>query len=223
MGLGPVDVAVGGSPLHSWIDLTGAKAGHFPPPAVSDPNRDRDRELLGGVARGEIAALRAIYDQYSGRAMAIAVRILKNPVEAEDVVQETFIELWRRAPSYDHLRGGVVAWVVTIARSRAIDRLRSAGSSSRAVEAAQEELVPPTFPQPLELTQRRQDYDQINKALSRLPEAQRCAITLSYFDGLTQSEIAAKTGDPLGTVKMRVRLGLKKLAELLGEHKETLT
>ena len=111
-------------------------------PATLSPERDRDRELLGRVANGEIAALKRLYEEHAARAMAIAVRVLRDPNEAEDVVQETFLELWRRAPQYDGGRGGAVAWVVTIARSRAIDRLRASGAAGRALEGAADTATP---------------------------------------------------------------------------------
>ena len=95
-------------------------------PAVAGaPEKTSDRALLGRVAAGDVAALRLVYNDHAPRAMAIARRILRNVEEAEDIVQETFLELWRRAPQFDGRRGGLVAWIVTIARSRAIDRLRS--------------------------------------------------------------------------------------------------
>lgn len=144
-----------------------------------------------------MVALRVLYDEHVGRAMAIAMRVLRNQPEAEDVVQEAFLEIWRRAEQFDDQRGGVAAWVVTIARSRAIDRLRATGTTSRAVEAASGALIPTPEILPCEQVEQRQ------------------AIALAYFEGLSQSEIAAKTGNPLGTVKMRIKLAMAKLAKLL--------
>jgi RNA polymerase sigma-70 factor (ECF subfamily) len=182
---------------------------------ASDRDREQDRALLDRVAQGDMAALRILYDEHSGRAMAIAMRVLRNEPEAEDVVQETFLEVWRRAAQFDEQRGGVPAWVVTIARSRAIDRLRSTGTTSRAIEAASGSLVPPPETLPSEMVEQRRDEVRVAAALEQLPPEQRQAITLAYFEGLSQSEIAAKTGSPLGTVKMRVKLGMGKLAKLL--------
>ena len=139
--------------------------------------------------------------------------------DAEDVVQETFVELWRRSRQFDAARGGAVAWVVTIARSRAIDRLRASGTAGRAIQEAQanEELRPTAFPLPHLETERRRDEARVARALGALPVEQRRTIELAYFDGLSQSEIAQKTGSPLGTVKMRVKLAIAKLATLLKE------
>jgi RNA polymerase sigma-70 factor (ECF subfamily) len=182
---------------------------------VVAPDRSRDRELLARVARGEIAALRQLYDEHAPRAMAIATRVLRDQNEAEDVVQETFLELWRRAPQYDVCRGGAVAWVVTIARSRAIDRLRSSGAAGRALEGAADVATPAPLPLPCAETERRRDQIRVAEALATLPPEQRRTIELAYFEGLSQSQIAAQTGNPLGTIKMRVKLAMKKLSILL--------
>jgi RNA polymerase sigma-70 factor (ECF subfamily) len=174
-----------------------------------------DRAVVARVAKGDVGALRRLYDAYARRAMAIAMRVLRNEPEAEDVVQETFLEIWRRADQFDTERGGAAAWVVTIARSRAIDRLRSTGTASRAIETASGSLLPRAELLPSEQAERRRDEVRVAQALGALPPEQRQAIELAYFEGLSQSEIVARTGNPLGTVKMRVKLGLDKLARLL--------
>jgi RNA polymerase sigma-70 factor (ECF subfamily) len=176
-----------------------------------------DRVLLARVATGDVAALRLVYEAHAPRAMAIARRILRNVEEAEDIVQETFLELWRRAPQFDGRRGGLCAWVVTIARSRAIDRLRSSATAGRAVDEASvsPEVHPTAPPCPMTETERRLTESKVADALAALPPEQRRTIQLAYFDGLSQTEIAAKTGSPLGTVKMRVKLAVGKLKTLL--------
>jgi RNA polymerase sigma-70 factor (ECF subfamily) len=174
-----------------------------------------DRALLARMARGDVEALRRLYHDHARRAMAIAMRVLRNEPEAEDVVQETFLEIWRRADQFDNQRGGAAAWVVTIARSRAIDRLRSTGTTSRAIETASGSLIPSAELLPSEHAERRHDEARVAEALGALPAEQRLTIELAYFEGLSQSEIATRTGSPLGTVKMRVKLALGKLARLL--------
>ena len=179
--------------------------------------RTSDRVLLGRVATGDVAALRLVYEAHAPRAMAIARRILRNVEEAEDIVQETFLELWRRAPQFDGRRGGLVSWIVTIARSRAIDRLRSTSTAGRAVDEASTtpDVHPTAPPSPVAETERRLTEAKVADALATLPPEQRRTIQLAYFDGLSQTEIAAKTGSPLGTVKMRVKLAVGKLKTLL--------
>ncbi len=186
-------------------------------PVVGAPEKIPDRILLGRVANGDVTALRHVYDQHAPRAMAIARRILRNVEEAEDIVQETFLELWRRAPQFDGRRGGLVSWIVTIARSRAIDRLRSASTAGRAIDGATAtpDVHPVVPPSPVAETERRLTESRVAEALAALPPEQRQTIQLAYFDGLSQSEIAAKTGSPLGTVKMRVKLAVGKLKNLL--------
>jgi len=170
------------------------------------------------VAAGEVAALRALYDEHAPRAIAIAMRILRNVEEAEEVVQDTFLEVWRRSAQFDHGRGNAIAWIVTIARSRAIDRLRASRAAGRALAGvvANEDVMRTALPSPVDRMQER----RVATALAALPAPQRETIELAYFDGLSQSEIAAKTGTPLGTVKMRVKLAIDKLAGLLKEGEE---
>jgi len=188
------------------------------PVGLSD--RARDRQLLARVSKGDVEALRTIYERHAPRAVAIAYRILRDRGEAEDVVQETFLELWRRSSQFDPDRGGAIAWVVTIARSRAIDRLRATGTAGRTIASASasEGLVPLALPLPSDETEQRRNVARVATALSALPDAQRETIELAYFEGLSQSEIAERTGTPLGTVKMRVKLAMAKLAALLKEE-----
>jgi RNA polymerase sigma-70 factor (ECF subfamily) len=195
--------------------------GALPKPPVTAAERARDRELLARVARGEVEALRTLYDEHAPRAMAIATRILRSLEDAEDVVQETFVDLWRRAAQFDPSRGGAIAWVVTIARSRAIDRLRALATAGRATEeaAGEGDLAPTAFPPPHLEAERRRDRERVAQALGALPAEQRRTIELAYFEGLSQTEIASRTGSPLGTVKMRVKLAIAKLAALLKEDR----
>lgn len=175
----------------------------------------RDAELVARVAAGDRRALEELYEAHAPAAMALARRVLRSHEEAEDVVQESFLELWRRAGQYERSRGGVRAWLLTITRTRAIDRLRTRASAQRtASEAAvQPEPAPPPFP--LELASQRQERERIAAALSQLPAEQRTALELVYFEGLTQSEVATRTEAPVGTVKTRLRLALEKLAVAL--------
>jgi RNA polymerase sigma-70 factor (ECF subfamily) len=174
------------------------------------------------VSAGDVAALRALYDEHAPRALAIALRILRSQEEAEDVVQETFLEVWRRSAQFDDGRGSAIAWIVIIARSRAIDRLRASGAAGRVLGGvvASEDVMRTALPSPADRMQERRDGARVATALAALPAAQRETIELAYFQGLSQSEIAVKTGSPLGTVKMRVKLAINKLAGLLKEGEE---
>jgi RNA polymerase sigma-70 factor (ECF subfamily) len=174
-----------------------------------------DATLFARVAAGDAQALRALYDRYASRALAIALRILGGRPESEEVVQETFLELWRRARDFDRQRGAAAAWIAAMARNRAIDRLRSRGVYARHQSELADEPVRPSAT-PLEDVEQRIARESIGAALAELPVEQRRSIELAYFEGLTQREIAERTGEPLGTIKTRMRLGLEKLANLLG-------
>ena len=145
------------------------------------------------------------------------MRILHDRAEAEDVLQETFLQVWRRAGDFDEARGRAFTWLVTIARSRALDRLRSSASRIRvADEAAQ--MPHDEVGDAAEDAVRSEEGSVVRQALAELPIEQRRTLFLAYFEGLTQTEIAARLGDPLGTVKTRMRSGMIQLRELLGDE-----
>ncbi len=186
--------------------------------AVFAPKPDGDDELLTRIASGDQRALRKLYDRCAGQCLALALRIVRERREAEEVVQEAFLEVWKRAGDFDPRRGAAVAWLLQIARTRAIDRVRTRGAVDRMVTSVAQEPSPPPAPAALELVEARRRRDRVKSALDRLPENQRACIELAYFEGLTQREIAERTGDPLGTVKTRVRTALQRLATLLDEE-----
>ena len=178
-----------------------------------------DVDLLHAVARGDEAALARLYDGYRVVLFGLLVRILNSREEAEDILQDVFIQVWRRAKDFDEKRGRPFTWLVTLARSRAIDRLRLLGARQRLAVAAEQERTDETsdaLSDTIRLTQR----EIVQRALAELPEEQRHTLVLAYFDGLTQSEIATKLGAPLGTVKTRMRSGMMKLRALLGTQLE---
>lgn len=177
-----------------------------------------DRALLQQVALGSGAAMREVYARCAPKAFAVMLRLLPARADAEEVLQEAFLEVWRRARDFDPERGGLETWVTTIARTRAIDRLRSMGTAARVAEGAAHQ-PPPMSATPLspdEATARGEDRARVRAAMMTLPAEQREVVELAYFEGLSQREIAERTGDPLGTVKTRARLALEKLAVLLG-------
>jgi len=178
-----------------------------------------DLELLQAIARRDEYALGSLYDRYRLILFGLLMRILSSREEAEDVLQEVFLQVWRRARDFDELRGRPFTWLVTLTRSRGIDRLRLLGARQRLAAAARvdkaedvSDAVKDAF-----LSEQRQI---VARALAELSEDQRRILMLAYFDGLTQSEIASQFDIPLGTVKTRMRSGMIKLREVLGKQLE---
>lgn len=173
-----------------------------------------DVTLLGEVAARQSAALEVLYVRHAPVLLAILRRVLGSEEEAEDILQETLLQVWRQAARYDPERASVGTWLVLLARSRAIDRIRA-----RAVRSRTEEEVAQTPAVKLEtevavgavLTGERQQ--RIRAALAELPAPQRRVLEMAYYDGKTQREIAQETGIPLGTIKTRTLLALRKLRD----------
>jgi RNA polymerase sigma-70 factor (ECF subfamily) len=176
-----------------------------------------DQEAVTRMAGKDADALAEIYDRHSRAVYSLALRIVGEQADAEDVVQEVFSQAWGQASKYSPDRGPVVAWLLTMTRSRAIDRVRArrARPDGEAADPLQlSALTDAGQLQDLTLLTREQ-VGLLRGALERLPALQRVAIELAYFEGLTQTEIATRLDEPLGTVKTRVRLGLLKLREAL--------
>lgn len=182
------------------------------------PDQDElDAELLRATARGDEAAFASLYDKFSPILFGLLLRILHSRTEAEDVLQEVFLQVWQQARAYDSSRGRAFTWMVTLARSRAIDRLRAVDSRDRAAQRSIED-APTTARQEDaadEVAIRGERAEVVRNALSELPEEQQQVLLLAYLEGMSQSEIAAAKNQPLGTVKTRTRAGLKKLTETL--------
>jgi RNA polymerase sigma-70 factor (ECF subfamily) len=173
-----------------------------------------DDSLLGAVARRDRHALRRLYDRFGGQVLAVGLRVLSSRADAEEVTQEVFVEVWSRADRFDPERGSARAWLMGIARNRAIDRLRRRQADSRMAEAVRDEERP-RGPTPVEDAEARELRDRVRAALMSLGPEQRTALELAYYEGLSQSEIAERLDAPLGTVKSRVRLAMERLAQLL--------
>jgi RNA polymerase sigma-70 factor (ECF subfamily) len=180
-----------------------------------------DVDLLHAVARGDETALGTIYDRYRVILFGLLVRILNSREEAEDVLQEVMLQVWRRASDFDEGRGRPFTWLVTLARSRAIDRLRLLGARQRLADSAAQNL-PDEASDAVKDTLHAEQREIVQRALAELPEEQTRILKLAYFEGLTQSEIATKLTTPLGTVKTRMRSGMIKLRELLGKEIQSL-
>jgi RNA polymerase sigma-70 factor, ECF subfamily len=175
---------------------------------------DGDDSLLERVARGDRRALKRLYDRFAGQVLAVGLRVLGSRADAEEVTQEVFVEVWSRADRFDPERGSARAWLMGIARNRAIDRLRRRQADSRMAEAVRGEERP-SGPGPLEDAEARELRERVRAALMSLGPEQRTTLELAYYEGLSQSEIAERLGAPLGTVKSRVRLAMDRLAQLL--------
>jgi RNA polymerase sigma-70 factor, ECF subfamily len=178
--------------------------------------------LLPAVAQGNVSAFEELYDRHASTVYGLLLRILANADDAQEVLQETFVKAWTSAKMFDAMRGSEVAWLISIARSRGIDRLRSRRTRSEREDEAGREIS--TFTSFVENATSVDDAIQaeeqraVRGALAELPEAQRIALELAYFEGLSQSEIATRLNQPLGTIKTRMQLGMKKMRERLGAY-----
>ena len=179
-----------------------------------------DANLLNAIARQDEQALASLYDRYRRILFGLLMRILRSREEAEDVLQEVFLQVWRQAPDFDARRGRPFTWLVTLARSRAIDRLRQLGSRQRLASSATE-FAGEGISDAAENTFRSEQRELVAAAMTELSEDQRRTLTLAYFEGLTQAEIAERLRSPLGTVKTRMRSGMIKLRELLSQKMES--
>jgi RNA polymerase sigma-70 factor (ECF subfamily) len=185
---------------------------------TASPVDDADRAVLALVTAGQLDALQELYDRYRTMAYSIALRITSDPSLAEDVVQDAFLGVWRNASRYVEGRGSVKTWLLSIVHHRAVDAVRRRRPTTELPE--REDVPPPALQLPdlWDDVAAGLDRAAIARALTTLSDVQREAIELAYWGGLTQQEIAERTGTPLGTVKSRVRLGLLALrGALAGE------
>jgi RNA polymerase sigma-70 factor (ECF subfamily) len=180
------------------------------------PQTTPDAELIQRVADGDREGFAELYDRFAAILFGIVLRILRSRAEAEEVLQDTFLQIWQRAASFDERRGRVIPWLTLLARSRALDRLRNRNLQGRPAAEAADEPEPQSAGAVDEVMAGEEGL-LVRRALTAISEDQRTALTLAYFEGLTQSEIAARVAKPLGTVKTHTRLGLMKLRELLAE------
>ena len=191
-----------------------------------EPGAPSDVDLMLGIQSGDADALSQLYDRYSGIMKALILRIIHNETEADDLLQEVFMEIWNQAKNFSAEKGKALGWMVTLTRRRAIDALRKKQAYARAEERLQAEPER----QPLAWVENATEKDieagdtrvLMAKVINSLPEAQQQVIELAFFQGMSQREIAFHTNVPLGTVKTRLELGLKKIYDGLKELRDEL-
>jgi len=185
-----------------------------------DPSLDLEAEieLLRRIGAGDLRSFEELYRRFSGMLFATIFRILNQQEAAEDVLQEVFLQIWEKAPLYDPVRGKPLTWIVTLARNKAIDRLRSTQRSHRLqseVEREAQAFDPAEERNSADALEAVEQGKLVREAVRKLSKDQREAISLAFFSGLTQTEIAERLGEPLGTVKARIRRGMMRLREVL--------
>ena len=177
------------------------------------------KESVRRCALKEGAALGKLYDESSSLVYSVALRVLGNEADAEEVTLDVYLQVWRTAPGYDPARGSVTSWLVTVTRSRSIDKLRWRATRTRMEEPLEGYVeVRTEVIDPEEQTVMSQERRRIINAMKALTQDQRQALELAYFSGLSHSELAARLELPLGTVKTRIRSGIIKMRELLGDY-----
>jgi RNA polymerase sigma factor (sigma-70 family) len=185
---------------------------------TTPPVKLSDAALLRRIADRQADALSELYDRFAPTLLALINRILRGSPDTEDVLQEVFVQVWNRGGLYDPARSSVATWLVLIARSRAIDRLRTRKVVERVHEAtAQAEAAtgPYTSSEAVENVLIQERHERVQREMGSLPEEQRQVLEMAFYQGLTQSEIASQTGLPLGTVKTRTLLAMRKLRNAL--------
>lgn len=184
-------------------------------------NLKLDQQLINQVKQGDKTAFKEIYTRFSQVVYNLALRMLRDKEDAEEVVQEIFLQIWNKAYSYDSERGAVSTWILNIARSRSIDKLRTIRYRDRNIEI-DEEKVNSNDDLSRIIEDREESKNVIRQALDSLPDKQRIAIEIVYFEGFTHLEAAEKLNEPVGTIKTRIRLGVIKLKEKIMPYIEDL-
>lgn len=171
-----------------------------------------DSALVSAIRSGDQSAMAALYDRYCSLVYSVALRVLGDTGAAEDVQQDVFLQLWRNPGAFDSSRGNLGAWLAVISRNRAIDSLRK-----RRPETDPEDVVLSVVPDMAADADRSRIAEKVRGLLGTMPSSQRAALEMAYYEGLTHTEIAAKTGEPLGTIKTRIRAGLMALRKAFQE------
>lgn len=179
------------------------------------PDRTDLAALLLRVADQDQAAFADLYDAVAARVHGLALRVLRNPAMAEDVTQEVFLQVWREAPGFDPARGSALAWLMTIAHRRAVDRVRSEEAQSARLHRYESLHEAAPFDSTAEAGELRWEAARVRRAIDMVGEPHRTTLMLAYFEGLTHREVAERTQVPLGTAKTRIRDGLRKMRQVM--------
>jgi len=179
------------------------------------PEASPDREWLHRLVAGDEGALREAYREHAGAVLALATRVLGNPASAEDVMQDVFVRLWEQPDRFDPARGRLRSYLLAMTHSRAVERLRADESQRRRIEAARRQPVDPTASDPTHATAARDDGAAVRRALAELPADQRLAIEMAYYGGLSYRDVAVALDEPEGTVRYRIRSGMRKMRAAL--------
>jgi RNA polymerase sigma-70 factor (ECF subfamily) len=183
------------------------------------PREPADAALSAGLRARDPESLAALYDRFARQVHGLVLRIVKSPHDAEEITQDVFLYAWQRSAQFDAARGNLAAWLLVLARSRAIDRLRARRSRERSIEAAVQAaaVVPAAPPDPSLALLDHERRQRIERALATLTEPQREAVLIAFFEGLSHTEVAERLQAPLGTVKTRIRQGMLRLRDALQE------
>jgi len=174
------------------------------------------QDVLERVGRGDRAAFSELYDQMAPRVLGLVTRLLRDPAQSEEVAQEIFLEIWQTSTRFDPNKGGAATWILTMTHRRAVDRVRaSQASRDRDVRVGIRDLDV-DIDHVAESVEVRIESERVEKAMARLTDMQRQAITLSYYGGYTNSEVATMLSVPIGTIKTRIRDGMIRLRDELG-------
>ena len=185
-----------------------------------------DREMIARVARGDQSAFGDLYDRLSGPLYSLALKMLGDAAEAQDALQDVYLQIWRRAGTYDATQSSVFSWAVLLTRGKVIDRLRARGRRLRVVAASTDDVANPitavdasTGETAADNANRNEDATRVRSVLQSLPSEQREAIEMAFFSELTHHDIATRLNQPLGTIKARIRRGLLRLRDGLGRSR----